>query len=68
MTQPAFLDRHFDILDEFGVDIESKQRRKPAIDFPGVVPLTGASQFPKILVLGRKGDAAARDPAIDAED
>src|SRR5438876_10614443 len=67
-AEAAFLHSQFDVLYEFGVRIQVEQRCKPAIKLASFFPPTLASQFPEILVLVRKGDAAAGYPSVNAED
>src|SRR6185369_15228573 len=66
-AESALLHGQFDVLHEFWVRIEVQQRGEPAIKLPRLVPLPAAGQLPEILVLVRKRDAAAADPAVNAK-
>lgn len=66
-TQTAFLDGKLDVLNELDMDVEVKEWGEPAVDFASFVPFTGPSEFPEVLVFSGESDAAAGDPAIDAE-
>src|SRR5689334_7517176 len=67
VAKAALLNGELDVLNELGVNIQMQQRREPLINLARTVPFAIARQFPEILVLGGKGDAAAGDPAIDSE-
>src|SRR5260370_40130320 len=62
-AQAALLHCQLNVLDELGVYIQMQQRRKPPINFAGLVPLTAAGELPEVLVLSGESDAAARHPA-----
>src|ERR1044071_5811430 len=67
-TEAAFLHGEFDVLNELRVGVEVEERGEPCVEIACLVPFAMSREFPKVLVLAREGDTAARHPAIDAED
>src|SRR5260370_8203960 len=61
-TEATFLDSEFDVLNEFNMDIEMKQRGEPAIDFACLVPFALTGQIPQLLIFTGECDPPSADP------
>jgi hypothetical protein len=67
-AEAGFLAEQFDVLHEVDVGIQLHEGLAPAVEGAAFVPAAGLGEVPELLVLFREGDAAAADPAVDAED
>ncbi len=67
-AEAGFLAEEFDVLHEVDVGIQLHEGLAPAVEGAAFVPATGLGEVPELLVLFGEGDAAATDPAVDAED
>ena len=62
-AEPAFLDGELDVLDELGVGVEVEERREPAVDLAGAIPVAaqGKAQGPAAFAAAqKKGPKAPR--------